>query len=93
MLCQDLQPSKPPITHDCKKCVLIRDVFDWWRTHHWQRHMGAWQIVRIRVNKKTPLSQTWAIDWDWSRSCGCVSTLLGTIGSGFCRALYRRANF
>ncbi len=30
MLCQDLQPSKPPITHDCKKCVLIRDVFDWW---------------------------------------------------------------
>ncbi len=26
ILCQDLQPSKPPITHDCKKCVLIRDA-------------------------------------------------------------------
>jgi hypothetical protein len=62
-------------------------------THHWRRHMGAWQIVRIRGNKKRLLSQRWAIDRDWSRGCGCVSTISGILRIGLCRALYRRGNF
>ncbi|CAM6053857.1 unnamed protein product [Sphagnum tenellum] len=37
--------------------------------------------------------ETWAIDGDWSRSCGCVSTILGTICLGVYRPLCLRANF
>jgi hypothetical protein len=54
---------------------------------------------RKRAGKTVPAKgpttgkATWAIDGDWSRSCGCVSTILGTIGFGLCRALYRRGNF
>ncbi len=70
-------------------------------TNAWRRRLGkgptaapgeldilcgyAWW--RRGSGRKTP-----AIDWDWSRSCGCVSTILRTIGFDPCRALSRRTN-
>ncbi|CAN5953500.1 unnamed protein product [Sphagnum jensenii] len=39
------------------------------------------------------MSETLAIDGDWSRSCGHVPTIVDTIGFGLYRGLYRWANF